>query len=288
MNLEELTQRETDAFELYRDKYELQHTIPEPPSTRGLGWQFYLLVLTSLAAVILAALRTAEQFYLAASLSGSPIFSLAEAIAAMIAIEGGIVIYAAIRAENNKKVSNSTLGIGIFLMVLISTFAGLGQSLRLIDNINTELMIYFQYALSIVIGVGASALAWIGGEVLGSQIAKVGTYSEIAYDHYQQEVENYNNRLLASWNNSLERRSIRGDFVQSVQTPVPRYNEGTAEVPKTQVVYQWLDDMNSGWTHVDDVPSAREIEKELEHHKVAVSSAQRGRNRWIRENLNGR
>lgn len=288
MNLEELTQQETDAFELYRDKYELQHPVPAPPSARGLGWQFYLLVLTSLAAVVLAALRTAEQFYLAASLSGSPIFSLAEAIAAMVAIEGGIVIYAAIRAEANKKVSNATLGIGIFLMVLISTFAGLGQSLRLIDNINAELMIYFQYALSIVIGVGASALAWIGGEVLGSQIARVGTYSENASEKYDQELDQYNSRLLSSWNNSIERRSIRNDFVQSVQAPVPRYSGGTPEVPKTELVYEWLDKVNNGWTHSGQVPSAREIERELEHLEVAVSSAQRGRNRWIRENLNGR
>lgn len=57
--------------------------------------------------------------------------------------------------------------------------------------------------------------------------------------------------------------------------------EGTTRY-MTDDVYEWLSWQNNGWSREDDVPSAREIEKAI---SVPVSSAQRGRKRWIRENL---
>jgi hypothetical protein len=218
MNLEELTQREIQAFEAFKEKHVQLHPLPEPPSVRGLGWQFYALVMTSLAAVVLAALRTAFQFYRAAQLGGNDTLALVEAAAVIFAIEGGIVIYSAIRSVSNKRISTRMLGWGIFFMVAISTVAGLGQSLNLVENLDPQFKIIFDYVLSFVIGIGASALAWIGGEVLGGQIALAASRSEKDHERYQQELENYNDSMLRSWNSSPERKIARGELTDHVRS----------------------------------------------------------------------
>lgn len=209
MNFGEITELELEAFSQFRRKYT---ALNPPPKAASLGWQFWLLVLTSLAAVILASLRTAEQFYRAAQLGGNTVLALIEAASVLFAVEGGIVVYSAIRAARSSHISDRMLRLGIFTMVLISTIAGLGQSARLITNLDPQVKTAFEYVLSTIIGAGASAIAWIGGEVLGSQIALAGrATSEMAGD--------YNNRLLSSWNNSPERRIARGELVRSVRSP---------------------------------------------------------------------
>ena len=54
MNLEELTLQEQEAFELYKHKYEALHPLPERPGVGGLSWKFWLLLVTSISAVLLA------------------------------------------------------------------------------------------------------------------------------------------------------------------------------------------------------------------------------------------
>lgn len=207
LDLERLAEQEAQAYALFRQKYLEIHP---PPSARGLGWQFYALVLTSLAAVVLAALRTADQFYRAAQLAGSEWLARAEAVSVLFAIEGGIVLYSAIRASEMKNIGLDKMKLGIIIMVIISTFAGLGQSLNLVDGLDPRFAVVFEYALSFVIGVGASIVAWIGGEVLGGQIAAVGVRAD-------QDASAYRNGLLKAWNASPERKLARGELMDSVR-----------------------------------------------------------------------
>lgn len=222
MNLEDATLSEVEAFALYREKYAQMHPPPQMSALGGYGWQFALLLVTSAAAVILAALRTANQFYRAASLSGDAFLAYAEAVAVLFAVEGGIVVYSAIRSAAKKNVSMSRLGLGIGIMVIISTFAGLGQSLHLIENIDSTFQLYFEYGLSFVIGVGASVIAWIGGDVLGSQIALVGVKREQKGKDYGEEKGAWEARLLASWANSPERKIARGDLNAELERSLAR------------------------------------------------------------------
>jgi hypothetical protein len=232
MDMQEITLREEEAFYLYKEKYQQMHPPPQPNAVGGLGWQFFLLVLTSLFAVILAGLRTADQFYRAALLGGNQVLAYAEAVSVMFVVEGGIVVYSAIRSSTNKTISNARLGWGIGIMVLISTFAGLGQSLHLISNIDPTFQRYFEYGLSLVIGVGASALAWIGGEVLGSQIAKQGDKREQAQRAYEKEESAWQGEMLSSWSRSPERKIARGELMaeleNSYRSPGNRRGNGNA------------------------------------------------------------
>lgn len=282
MDLEGLSTQEQEAFTLYREKYSLQHPPPERGATAALGWQFYLLLLTSLASVVLASLRTADMFYRAAYLGGNRPLALAEAVAVLLAIEGGIVVYSAIRAQAKGNYGLTKLLFGIVVMVLISTFAGLGQSLNLIENISPQIKLYFEYALTLVIGVGASVVAWIGGEVLGGQIALVGSKQEKMDETFASDLRGWEESLLRSWNASPERKIVRKDIVQAVPVstaPSTAVQDGY----KTDEVYDWLTWQNNGWRTESDVPTARQIEKSM--NNIPVSSAQRGRARWIRENL---
>lgn len=283
MELEELSLQEEQAFERFRHKYLIQYPTPSKPKAEALGWQFILLVITSLASVVLASLRTAEQFYLAAYLGGNSGLAMAEAISVMLAIEGGIVIYSAVRAVSKKTFSMRTLGFGIAIMVTISTFAGLGQSIRTIQTIDPAFIKWFQYALSFVIGVGASLIAWIGGDVLGGQIAKVGLLSEANDAKYQASLEEYNQRLLASWRSSTERKIIRGELVRSVDVRSANHrtrphlpNEGQNE--QRMKIFEYI---AQTFNAEGRIPGPSEI---AQGTGVSKSYAHETRKAWVEEN----
>lgn len=156
---------------------------PRPPKkSLGLGWAFWAAVSVAVAAIVLAALRTAHSFYLAAVLSTqvygveSPLLtafmSYTEAAAAMLAIEGGIVYGAVKRAKFNGKINPRVSTIYIGMLVLISIIAGLGQSLPLVLGLPEDIMAGFSWILAIVLGVGASVIAWLSGEMLGVEMLK--------------------------------------------------------------------------------------------------------------------
>lgn len=148
----------------------------------GLDWKFYASVIVAVAALILAALRTASMFYAAALLSAKVFgidaawavntVSFLDALVAMVAIEGGLVVYSAIRAVQRGRVDGGLLSLQIALLVVVSVVAGLGQSLGLIQGLPEEWLVWFTYVLAIVLGVGASIVAWLSGEVLGVQILR--------------------------------------------------------------------------------------------------------------------
>ena len=133
-----VTDDEAQAFEAFRDKYMQMRPPPIRPGVSGLGWQFWITIPCALAAIVLAALRTANIFYSAASMSGlGDFFSALEAVFAMLAIEGGLVAYAAIRSDRKAKDEDveairqhdTRLGWAIVLMVAVSIIAGLGNRL---------------------------------------------------------------------------------------------------------------------------------------------------------------
>jgi hypothetical protein len=148
----------------------------------GLGWEFWAAVTVAVAAIILAALRTAHSFFIAATLSTQVwgaesqlvvgFLSFTEAAAAMLAIEGGIVYGAVKRAQHNGKINARLFLAYIGLLVLISVVAGLGQSLGLVVGLPDSVLAAFSWVMAIVLGAGASVVAWMSGEMLGVEMLK--------------------------------------------------------------------------------------------------------------------
>ena len=207
--LELLAEEEIKGFTIFKDKYQALNPAPLKPSPVKQGWEFTAYILVSVASVLLASMRTAEQFYRAAAFSANPVLGFVEAFLAIFTVEAGIVVYAAVLASRSKKISPWVLVTGIILLSLISITAGLGQSLHLATDLDPVFVRYTEYALLILIGPGASIAALIGGHILGQQIALAGQQYDDLLKAYDEDVEEYHNKLKRAWERSPERKLVR-------------------------------------------------------------------------------
>ena len=207
--LELLAEEEIKGFLIFKDKYQALNPMPVKPSPVKQGWEFTAYILVSVASVLLASMRTAEQFYRAAAFSANPILGFVEAFLAIFTVEAGIVVYAAVLASRSKKISPWVLVTGIILLSLISITAGLGQSLHLATDLDPIFVRYTEYALLILIGPGASVAALIGGHILGQQIALAGQQYDELLNDYEHEMDDYHTKLKRTWERSPERKMVR-------------------------------------------------------------------------------
>lgn len=208
--LEQLTEEEIRGYEIYRRKYLVLYPPPIKPSPVKQGWEFKAYLVVCIAAVLLASMRTAEQFYRAATFSANPVLGYIEAFLAVFTVETGIVVYAAVLAARRKKIAPWVMWVGIILLAAISIVAGLGQSLYLSSNIDPTFLKYTEYMLSILIGPGASIAALIGGHILGQQIAQAAQLYEQMMAEYESEMQQYNDKLMRAWLRSVERKVVLG------------------------------------------------------------------------------
>ena len=215
--LQLIADEEVRAFHIYRDKFHALNPEPEKPSPVKQGWEFMAYLLVSIASVLLASMRTAEIFYRSAVFSSSsPVLAYFEAFLAIFTVEAGIVVYAAVMASRSKKISPWVLTIGIILLAAISIVAGLAQSLTLSSDIDPQVTHYVEFALTILIGPGASIAALIGGHILGQQIAMAAKQYEDLLDDYEGQLEEYNLKLKKSWERSDERKTAKRNAITRV------------------------------------------------------------------------
>jgi hypothetical protein len=236
---------EQQAYEAFCAKFDLQFPMPERAAVKlmnAIGWQFISICVQSSFAIILAALRTAAMFFEAAAGNGRTL-QWAEAIAAVGAIELGVVILAAIKAEiqNSKteledlkaaaRVDVRLLWTGIVACVAISIIAGLGVSFEGFGvNVNN-----FKTALAYVMGAGASLVAWVSGDILGAMLARFNNASTLARLVYQQEVQERENKKNAMWEAAPERSIARTELVELKEyLAATRFKK--ARVPRQQKV----------------------------------------------------
>lgn len=208
-DLQLLTEEEIKGFLIFREKYRALNPIPSKPSPVKQGWEFIAYIMVSVASVLLASMRTAEQFYRAAAFSASPVLGYVEAFLAIFTVESGIVVYAAVLASRSKKISQWVLVFGIILLSAISITAGLGQSLHLATDLDPVFIHYTEYALLFLIGPGASVAALIGGHILGQQISLAAQQYENLLAEYQKTLDEYSLKLKRAWDRSEERRYVR-------------------------------------------------------------------------------
>jgi hypothetical protein len=221
-NVEQSEPNEMEIWEKFRQKYEHQFPMPDKPEARlmgTIGWQFTMILIQSVGAIILASLRTAEMFFIA-SAGANPWLKYGEAIAAILTVEVGIVVFAAIRAEqeNSKntdeeqkavvKVSLSRLLWGEGLGLLISIVAGLGVSFR---GFQVDVPL-FRWVLSISIGAGASIIAAVSGDILGAMLARFGNIRDKMIRDYAAELSTWRDNLTSSWEKSPEREIARNNI----------------------------------------------------------------------------
>ena len=215
--LQLIADEEVRAYHIYSEKFRALNPEPERPSPVKQGWEFMAYLLVSIASVLLASMRTAEIFYRSAVFSSSsPALAYFEAFLAIFTVEAGIVVYAAVMASRSKKISPWVLTIGIILLAAISIVAGLAQSLTLSTDVDPQVTHYVEFALTILIGPGASIAALIGGHILGQQIAMAAKQYEDLLDDYEGQLEEYNLKLKKSWERSDERKTAKKNAVTRI------------------------------------------------------------------------
>lgn len=249
-NIEPTEMNEMDVWEKFRRKYELQFPMPEKPVARlmsTIGWQFSLILIQAVGAIILASMRTASMFFTAAA-GADPFLKYGEAVAAVITVEVGIVIFAAIRAEQENvkhtdeeqnamvKVSLTRLWWGEGLGLLISIVAGLGVSF---NGFGVEVA-GFEWVLSVSIGAGASIIAAVSGDILGAMLARFGNIRDKMNRDYAAELLAWRDSLTASWDKSPEREIAR-NYITAMRNQL---RAGRASSSPVRSVHQRTDEPN--------------------------------------------
>lgn len=324
VDLGEVARNELTGYELHRKKYLATHrrtTRPEPYSVKSLGWTFVAMSVQSVASIILAAMRTAKMFYVALSGAAlnlaaiSPI-GLVEASAAVIAIEGGLVIYAIAREQRkyDRQLAGEPVGdnfldrmvaknpdmwlwIATITMVVISVSAGFGESLNLITDLNAGLLKAVQWILAVSLGAGASIVAYVSGEVLGYEMVRTRSLADKALQAFEEADNAFEDDMRRAWEESDELRVIRSavdvakevakNNVRSVRQSSKRTNEQRTNrggnlirrepVIKTKI-FQYIERLVSEERRI---PEVREI---VEECKCGKATASEDRTEWMNAN----
>lgn len=200
----EMTDVEINAFQQFERKYKVQYPYPEKERP-ALGWEFNASLTVAISAIILAAFRTGDAFYKAAFVQNNSIFASAEAIAAVIAIEGAVVLNAVRRAKDRSQTNSAISEAGLWLALIISILAGLFQSINLVENVaNSMFANILQWTLIVFMGLGATIIAALAGTDLGVRLVLLEKALGEANEHFTNSVRSYRARMMKQWKNSNE------------------------------------------------------------------------------------
>jgi hypothetical protein len=228
--VETTSKQEASAYAAFMRTYRLEHPEPKKPSIQIaslLSWEFYASMIVATCAVLLAAARTAPTFYQIAVNDGySGAFAFISGTIALIAVEGMMFVGAMIRAS--KKGKNSwSLSVAEGIAFIISMIAGLSFTFNAFDLLTTYASNLVMW-LALVIGVGATVLAWAAGDIVGSQISASRKMSNEIDAKYREDYKVWSGEVTSHWMRSDERKIARGE-IHSLVSKQPRTNERTNE-----------------------------------------------------------
>lgn len=189
-----------DLFETFKHQYQLTNPMPETRRIFGIGWDFWLSLFWAITSVLMVASQTSSEFYQSKVLSGMDTnLAISAAFMVIFAVDGGLVIGAAIKSAKKRDYSENLVQFAIILCIVISIAAGVNSTIGIVPNISGEFVYYARMGLLVALGFCGSLLAWTSGDILGSRIANVLNRREEALKDHQKELEEYNQRMLASW-----------------------------------------------------------------------------------------
>jgi len=234
-----LTDVEGSAFASFSRMY---MSIYPPPLRIELkqDWEFWTALTTSVSAVLLASFRTGQAFFLAATTHGNPLFSVLEAVVAVASIEGSLVLFA-LQDARAKRISMdaNTRMMGLAVTLIISSLAGLYQSTGILAAGNTQnaFVSFLNWALVISMGLGATAIAFLGGNILGVQIVRYENAISENDTAYEESHRMYMEKLYQAWADSKENSAIqsrkrtnyRNERLDNERTPRVRSLQRTNE-----------------------------------------------------------
>lgn len=244
---DQIAETEIQYFESFSEIYKSRNPVPQEPTyMMSFGIEWWTILITSVAALFLNALRTGTAFYgVAIATTGIPEVyrggvALLEAIVAVVAYEGlifGVGVFHGSRQRSiNPIVKWSAAGIAIatsFIAAAYVSLDGLGLD---VTGVKTSL------GVAMTLG---SLLALASGEMLGSLVGEAKGKYENSIDQYQKDVVFYNDRLKRSWvSNRTKFLAHHGIVVSELarkEVAQPQINETISRRIRAYIVENGLD-----------------------------------------------
>ncbi len=229
IDLEELHRAEEAARQNFERDFEDLDPRPEKParfSARDLGIEFPLTVLTGIAAIVQAAMRTGYKFFELASKQGMGIGSWLDGASAMIGVEGfiAVIAFTQARARGKTKVAagNTRLSLwrelaGAGVALTISIAAGFAQSITGSTYIPVGFQKFVDWMVVLALGLGASVLAYFAGEIAGSMVVRAEALYVSEIGNYDAKLAEWKSRFRKAWEASDQYQLLHVDIHGAVQ-----------------------------------------------------------------------
>lgn len=252
IDLHQLAQQADVAFADYTVQYQRTHKPIVQPKAFGIksvGPLFWFIAFEALNSIILAASRTVPLFATVASADFGGVMDFRAWLLGMVAfmvVEVGIITLTVIlrlrwhqdhKDQPKKKrtlkknatrmqviwfnvtssfwFKNMLPILGIVVLVVISGTAGFGQSVGLVKNIDQQVQTNIQWMLTYVIGIGASFIAFMYGDMMAEQIVLRMVDHDEAMKRFKRDDAAYQTRLRKAWEESLEYKQVYADLLTS-------------------------------------------------------------------------
>jgi len=224
VDLQELDEKEMQAIQRFERRYKFTNPEPIAPnafSIKNLGFEFPLTIITGLAAIVQAAMRTGFKFFELASRNGMGIGSWVDGASAMIGVEGFIAVigFTRARASGQELIDNGTLkinatkewiGLGIALAISVTT--GLAQSITGSATIPIEFQGFVDWLVVVFLGVGASILAYFAGEIAGVMAVRAEMIYLSGVRKFDKAMKEWKTNLKEAWEASDEKKFLHVDI----------------------------------------------------------------------------
>lgn len=217
-DFEDMTQAEAKKFMAwFNNEYSVLYKdrLPVLGKNVALDWKFWAILGTSVATILVAALRTAQMFFFVEKLSsaawgvaedaGGQTFAVASAFFVLFAIEGGLAVIGAIQSSSKDEIEEWKYSLQVGILLTISIFAGIGNGLGLIPGISEAARENFSIGLILVMGIGMSVASWISGEIVGLQIRRADLANLAVLKKFDDDTKAFAQSARKFWKDRTER-----------------------------------------------------------------------------------
>ncbi len=305
VDLDALHEAETRARKNFEAEFEDFNPRPDKPerfSVKNLGIEFPIAILTGLAAIIQAAMRTGYKFFDLATKQGMGIGSWIDGASAMIGVEGFVAVVGLTQARQRGKalIARGELKLsrweqyrtwgGLVIALIISVATGFAQSITGARYVSTDFQAFVDWLVVIALGLGASLLAWLAGEIIGTLSIRAEMLYLSGVGSYEKKLKAWKDELRDAWLASDQYKLLHVDIAGATKLAkagyvVPRSGRAVRSVGpgsertnhKALTVLAYLD----GHATPEFVPGATEVAAACSVSKSYASEVTKG---WIAAN----
>ncbi len=224
IDLNALHEQEREARQNFETDYERDNPRPEPPekfSVKNLGIEFPVAVLTGIAAIVQAAMRSGYKFFDLATKQGMGVGSWIDGASAMIGVEGFIAVIAftqaRARGKGKVKAGDTRLSmwremVGAGIALTISIAAGFAQSITGSQYIPLWAQQGVDWLVLVALGLGASGLAYFAGEIAGALLVRSEALYVSGLRNHETRLAEWSARFKAAWEASDQYQLLHVDI----------------------------------------------------------------------------